>query len=99
MYRILVMFPKSADSAQVDSLADGIAAAFRKSGGLRSLSTSVGPLMGPGGKAGEVGRIVEADLATLEDAMNVLHDADFHEVKNTTESLGSTIFMFECGDV
>jgi hypothetical protein len=55
--------------------------------------------MGPGAKAGEAGWILEADFATLEHAMTALHAEDFQDVKSATETLGSTIFLFEVEEV
>ena len=55
--------------------------------------------MGPGARAGEAGWIVEADFPTIEDALTALHAEDFQGVKAATETLGSTIFLFEVGDV
>ena len=54
--------------------------------------------MGPGAQAGEAGWILEADLPTLEDAMTALDAEDF-KTKATTETLSSTIFLFEVGEV
>ena len=55
--------------------------------------------MGPGAKAGEAGWILEADFPTLEDAMTALDADDFQDVKATTETLTSTIFLFEIEEV
>ena len=95
MYRALVMFPKSADPIEVDALIEDIASSFKASAGSQPITRSVGSLMGPGAKAGEAGWILEADFPTLEDAMTALHAEDFQDAKTTTETLGSTIFLFE----
>ena len=55
--------------------------------------------MGPGAQAGEAGWILEADFPTLEDAMTAMDAEDFQDVKATAESLTSTIFLFEVGEV
>jgi len=99
MYRHLVMFPRSADPVVVDELVAKVAAAYRESSGFRSVTASVAALMGPGAKSGEVGRILEADFETLDDALAVLHAKDFQEVKAATESLGSTLFLYEHRDI
>lgn len=99
MYRTLVMFPKSAGPAEVDRLIEGIASSFKASGGSQPITRSMGPLMGPGAKAGQAGWLLEADFPTLEAAMTALHAEDFQGVKATTEMLGSTIFLFEVGEV
>jgi hypothetical protein len=99
MYRTLVMFPQSAGQAEVDALIDAMASSLRGSRGNRSITRSVGALMGPGAQAGEAGWIVEADFATLEEAMAALDADDFQEVKATIEGLTSTIFLFEVEDV
>ena len=90
MYRHLVMFPRSADPAVVDELVERAAAVYRKCSGFRSVTASVDALMGPGAKAGEIGRIMEADFDTLDEALAVLHAGDFQEVKAAIESLAST---------
>jgi hypothetical protein len=99
VYRTLVMFPKSADPAEVDTLIEGIASSFKASAGSEPITRSLGSLMGPGAKAGEAGWIFEADFLTLADAMNALGAEDFKESKVRTETLGSTIFLFEVGEV
>jgi hypothetical protein len=99
MYRALVMFPSSADPVEVDALIEGIASSFKASAGSESMTRSAGSLMGPGARAGEAGWILEADFASLEDAMTALHADDFQEAKTRTERLGSTIFLFEVQEV
>lgn len=99
MYRAVVMFPKAADPAEVDALIDSIASSFRASVGSRPITHSIGALMGPGARAGEAGWILEADFATLEDAMTALQAEDFQEPRTRTETLGSTIFLFEVEEV
>ena len=99
MYRVLVMFPKSASAEEVDALIDGIASSFKASAGSQPVTRSVGSLMGPGAHAGQAGWILEADFSTLEDAMTALDAEDFQDVKATAESLTSTIFLFEIGEV
>ena len=89
------MFPKTADPIEVDALIEGIASSFKSSAGSQPVTRSVGSLMGPGAKAGQAGWILEADFPTLEDAMTALHAEDFQDAKTTTETLGSTIFLFE----
>ena len=99
MYRTLVMFPKSADPAEVDTLIEGIALSFKASTGSQPVTRNLGSLMGPGAKAGEAGWILQADFPSLEDAMTALHAEDFQDAKASTETLGSTIFLFEVGEV
>jgi hypothetical protein len=95
MYRSLVMFPKSADPAEVDALVQSIASSFRSSAGCEAVNRSEGALMGPGAQAGEAGSILEADFRTLEDAMTALDATDFQEVATRVEALTSSIFLFE----
>ena len=99
VYRVLVMFPKSADPAEVDTLIEGIASSFKASAGSQPITRNLGSLMGPGAKAGEAGWILEADFPTLEDAMTALDADDFQDVKATTETLTSSIFLFEIDEV
>ena len=99
MYRVLVMFPKSAGPAEVDALIEGIASSFQASAGSQPITRSVGSLMGPGAQAGEAGWILEADFSTLEDAMTALDAEDFQDVKATVETLTSAVFLFEIAQV
>ena len=99
MFRTLVMFPKSASPADVDALVEAIASSFKASAGSQTITRSAGALMGPGAMVGEVGWILEADFATLDDAMAALQAEGFQDVKARTESLGTTIFLFESQDV
>jgi hypothetical protein len=93
------MFPRAADPVEVDELVERAAGAYRKHSGFRSVTASVEALMGPGAKVGEVGRIMEADFDTLDDALAVLHAEDFQEIKAAIESLGSTLFLYEHRDI
>ena len=95
MYRALVMFPKSASPAEVDTLIEGIASSFTASAGFQAITRSVGALMGPGAQSGDVGWILEADFASLEDVLAALHSDTFSDVRAGTESLGTTILLFE----
>ena len=99
MYRLLGMYPTSADPLLVDDIVERTAAAFKQRSGFHSVTTSVDALMGPSARAGEVSRILEADFATLDDALAALHDDAFQEVKSTTESLGTTMFLYEFSDL
>jgi hypothetical protein len=93
------MFPRSAGPAEVDALIEAIASSFKASAGSQSITRSVGSLMGPGAKAGQAGWILEADFSTIEDAMTALDANDFQDVKVAAETLASTIFLFEVGEV
>jgi hypothetical protein len=95
MYRALVLFPTSAGAAEVDALIAGIASSFATSAGCQSVTRSVGGLMGPGAHAGEVGWILEADFASLEDVLASLQAESFQVIRTDTEALGTTIFLFE----
>ena len=93
------MFPKSADPMLVDDIVTATASVFKKRSGYRSITTSVDALMGPSARNGKVGRIMEADFTTLDDALEALHDDAFTEVKSATESCGSTLFLYELSDL
>jgi len=95
MYRALVMFPKSASAAKVEALVAGIQESFTATAGFLAMSRSVGALMGPGARDGDVGWILEADFDSLEDVMAVLHADSFQQWKAATEATGTTIFLFE----
>jgi hypothetical protein len=99
MYRSLVMFPKSADPAEVDALIDAIASSFRSSAGCEAITRNEGALMGPGAQAGAARWILEADFGTLEDAMAALGARGFQEVASRVEALTSSIFLFEIAAV
>ena len=83
----------------VDELVVKAAATYRTCSGFRSVTASVDALLGPGAKLGEVGRIMEADFDTLDDALAVLHAEEFQDVKVAIESLGSTLFLYEHRDI
>jgi len=99
MYRMLAMYPTSADPLQVADVIERTAAVFKQRSGFHSVTTSVDALMGPSARAGEVSRILEADFATLDDALAALHDDAFQEVKSITESLGTTLLLYELSDL
>ena len=90
---MLGMYPTSADPMLVEDIVERTAAVFKQRSGFHSVTTSVDALMGPSARAGEVGRILEADFATLDDALAALHDDAFQEVKSIIESLGTTLFL------
>ena len=93
------MFPRAADALEVDALIESIASSFKASAGSLLITRNEGSLMGPGAKAGEAGWILEADFPTLDDAMTALHAEGFQDAKARTETLGSTIFLFELREV
>jgi hypothetical protein len=99
MYRMLVMYPTSADPGLVDDIVERTATVFKQRSGFHSVTTSVDALMGPGARAGEVSRILEADFTTLDDALAALHDDAFKEVKSITESLGTRLFLYAFSDL
>ena len=99
MYRMLAMYPTSADPLLVDDVMERTAAVFKQRSGFHSVTSSVDALMGPSARAGEVSRILEADFATLDDALAALHDDAFQEVKSITESLGTTLILYEFSDL
>lgn len=99
MYRTLVMFPKSAEPAEVEELIEDVASSFRSSNGSVPITRNVGSLMGPGAQGGEAGWILEADFPTLEDAMTALDAEGFQQVSSKVEALTSTIFLFEMAEV
>ncbi|MFZ0325350.1 MAG: hypothetical protein WAN48_14620 [Actinomycetes bacterium] len=99
MYRTLVMFPRSASPTEVEALIGGIASSMRSTADCQSITRSAGALMGPGAKAGDVGWILEADFTTLDGAMAALQAPGFQEFKTATESLGTTLFLFEFQEV
>ena len=93
------MYPTSADPLQVADVIERTAAVFKQRSGFHSVTTSVDALMGPSARAGEVSRILEVDFATLDDALAALHDDAFQEVKSITESLGTTLLLYELSDL
>ena len=99
MYRMLAMYPTSADPLLVDDVIERTAAVFRQRSGFHSVTASVDALMGPSARAGEVSRILEVDFATLDDALAALHDDAFQEIKSITESLGTTLLLYELSDL
>lgn len=99
MYRIIVMFPTTSDPLVVEGIVKATAAIFKQCSGFRSITASVDALMGPSARAGEVSRIMEADFATLDDALAALHHDGFQEVRSTTESLEPTLFLYELSDL
>jgi hypothetical protein len=95
MYRVLVMLPTSLDEAEADVLIESIGSALRVSAGCTAVSRSRGALMGPSARAGDVGAILEADFAAVEDVMAALQADSFQETKARTEAAGATLLLYE----
>lgn len=95
MYRTIVMFPKSADQTRVDQCVTDMAAAFKQSPGFRSMTASVGALMGPGAQSGDIGQVVEADFESLDDFMAALNGEVLARVNEDVETVGATLLLFE----
>ena len=53
----------------------------------------------PSARDGDVSRILEVDFTTLDEALAALHDDAFKEIKSVTESLGTTLFLYELSDL
>jgi hypothetical protein len=99
MYRSLSMDPKSADQVAVDEHVKQVAAAFAKSPGFVSCTTSVDTGMGPCARVSDVGRVVIVDFESLDDALNALGSESFREIGVVGESLTSMHDLFECREV
>ena len=99
MFRTLVMFPSSADQAQVDDLVARTAAAFRERPSFRGMVASVDALMGPSAEGGELRGLFEADFDDLGDLLGALGDESFTEVREATEALRPTLLVYECREL
>ena len=99
MYRMLVMFPTTADPMLVEDLVQRTAARFKKLPGYQSITTSVDALMGPSARAGVVSRIMEASFGSLDDALSALDDTGFDEVRTSIESLEPTLLLYEVAEL
>jgi hypothetical protein len=100
MYRQLLMFPVSVDRATVECIVtDEMAPFYSQCAGFRSLTFSVGALMGPAARDGGTGVIVEAAFETLEGSLGAIMAPPFEATKTKVESLGAQIYLFEARDV
>ncbi len=100
MFRQLLMFPGSVDLATVERIvADDLAPHFRRCEGFRSLSTSVGPLMGPAARDGGASVVVEAVFESLESSLAAISAPEFEPTATTVESLGAEIYLFEAREL
>ena len=100
MFQHLLIFPSSADAAVVERIVtEDLAPHFRNSVGFRSLSISLGALMGPGAQDGGASVVVEATFESLDSALGAISAPDFEPTAATVESLGAVIYLFELRDV
>jgi hypothetical protein len=100
MFRQLLIFPSSVDVATVERIVtDEIAPFYSQSDGFRSLSISVGPLMGPAARDGGPAVVVEAVFETLESSLATIMAPSFESTKATVEALGAQIYLFETRDL
>jgi hypothetical protein len=100
MFRLLLIFPSSADPATVERVVtDDIATFFSRSDGFRSLSISVGSLMGPAARDGGAGVLVEAVFETLESSLATIMSPSFETTKTAVDSLGAQIYLFEAREL
>ena len=96
MFRQLLIFPGSVDPATVERIVtDEMASFYSPSPGFRSLSISVGPLMGPAARDGGAGVVVEAVFDTLETSLATIMAPSFESTKTAVELLGAQIYLFE----
>ena len=79
----------------VEEIVRRAAAAYKTCSGVRAVTTSVDALLGPGARAGEIARVMEADFETLDDALAVLHVESFRPIKEAIEATGSTVLLYE----
>ena len=95
-----MLFPSAMDRDAVERIAAAdLATAFRGSNGFRSLSVSVGPLMGPGAREGEISCVVEATFESLDTALAAIMAPSFEETKTKIEAVGVRIYLFELKDL
>lgn len=96
MYRFLLSFPDSADAAAAERVVtNDLAPHFRGSAGFRSLTISVGPLMGPSAHEGGARLVVEAVFDSLETSLEAISSPEFAGIAATVESFGADIYLFE----
>jgi hypothetical protein len=100
MFRQLLIFPSSADLATVERIVtDEIGPVYRESDGFRSLSISVGPLMGPAARDGGAGIVAEAVFETLESSLAAIMAPSFESTRQAVEGLGAQVYLFEARDL
>ena len=100
MFRQLLLFPSSVDRETVERIVtDEMAPFYSQSDGFVSLSTSVGPLMGPAAREGGAGVIVEAAFETLDASLATIMSPSFETTKTTVEGLGAEIYLFEAREL
>jgi hypothetical protein len=96
MFQQLLIFPSALDRTAVEGIVtDEIASFYGRNEGFRSLSISVGPLMGPAAREGGAGVVVEAVFETLESSLAAIMAPSFEATKAKVEALGAQIYMFE----
>lgn len=90
------MFPASVPRTDVGRLVEaGTAPVFARVDGFLSLTVSVGALMGPAAKSGDVGVVMSADFESLDAALAAIQSDDFRQVKEETEAIGARIYLYE----
>jgi hypothetical protein len=99
MIHNLILFPRSADSDAVNScVADVLAPALKPAKGLRSLTVSEGPLMGPGGPA-PYSKVVQATFESLDDVIAFGGSAAAASTAEPLSALGGLIVFYEVRDL
>jgi hypothetical protein len=99
MINNLILFPKSANTEAVDRfVADVLAPALKAAKGLRSLRSSEGPLMGPGGPTPYT-RIVEASFDSLDDMVTFGGSQPAKDTAEQMQILGGLILFYEVSEL
>ena len=95
MINVLFLFPKSADSQELDDwISNQFLPASKQNPALRSLKISVGDLMSPFGPP-PYSRVVEASFDSLEDVMPVIQSQQTQDANANMKALGALILMYE----
>lgn len=96
MHRALVLFPSTVEASDVERFVrEEMLPAFGPVPGFLDVTVSVGPLMGPSARSGQVGRILTVDFESLEAALEAIQSDRFAAGYAESDRMGAQIYLFE----
>jgi hypothetical protein len=97
MLDVLMLFPASADSRDLDAFVSGFGGTLERAPGLRSLKVSDGDLMSPGGPP-PFSAVLEASFGSLADWMAVVQAPKSQSHQDLFTRLAPLVLYFEVRD-
>jgi hypothetical protein len=98
MIHVLTLFPNTIGQEELDNILSKIMPAFKEADGLRSIKTSAGHIMSPGGPP-PYSKVIEASFESLELFMGWVESPEAQSTKDLFVGSGIVRLFYEVNDL